>query len=167
MPAPAAPLPAALPPENSNAEEHYEQHEYIYKIALQREFDAWTEQGKLSGSQLDINDGFVHGSDAAMVKKVADMFFRDVEEPVLLLMMDVVKLAHFSSEYAVEYHDGAADAPPTPPTDPHRVVVHRLPDGCRHVYTTSPLPIGVVDRAYPLPRPGDGPGGFAWPASLP
>ena len=37
-----------------------------------------------AGSDLDKNDGFLHSSNGAMVKKVAAMFFKDVGDALLL-----------------------------------------------------------------------------------
>ena len=47
----------------------------LWKIALPADVEAWETSGLLVGSSLDLTDGFMHASDARMVRKVASMFF--------------------------------------------------------------------------------------------
>ena len=47
-----------------------------WKIASPTDVELWEKSGLLTGSSLDANDGFVHASDARMIRKVASMFFR-------------------------------------------------------------------------------------------
>jgi uncharacterized protein (DUF952 family) len=50
--------------------------EYLYKICTAAEAEAWEGAGSITGSGLDLADGFFHSSDGEMVKKVAGMFFK-------------------------------------------------------------------------------------------
>lgn len=61
----------------------------LYKIATTEEKDHFINKGKIESS-LDEADGFVHMSDASMCKKVADMFFKDMD--VWVLEFDLGKL---------------------------------------------------------------------------
>ena len=48
----------------------------LWKIALPADVEAWATSGLLVGSSLDLADGFMHASDATMVRVVASMLFR-------------------------------------------------------------------------------------------
>ena len=58
----------------------------LWKIALPQDVEAWEASGELSGSSLDLADGFLHTSDARMVRKVAGLFFKG--QKALLLQID-------------------------------------------------------------------------------
>lgn len=51
----------------------------VWKIASLEDVQAWETCGLLSGSPLDLKDGFIHGSDASMIRQVAQLFFRGQE----------------------------------------------------------------------------------------
>ncbi len=58
--------------------------EMIYKILRTAEWRAAQEQGRLTGSPVDINDGYIHFSTARQVRETAARHFPG--EPVLVLL---------------------------------------------------------------------------------
>lgn len=54
---------------------------YLYKIATAAENAEWVAAGSITGSGLDLSDGFFHSSDGVMVKTVASMFFKGANVP--------------------------------------------------------------------------------------
>ena len=140
-----------------------------FKIALTSEYDAWARSGHILGSSLDVSDGFVHASNAAMVVEVERMFFADNSNELVLLEMDPVKLAHFYSDVQITMADEApTERPQTTEEKPRlHVVVHRLEDGCRHIHSSGEngctLPLEIIERVWPLPKLEGG--GRRWPTT--
>jgi uncharacterized protein (DUF952 family) len=84
-------------------------------------------------------EGFIHASTAAQVAPVANAFYRDHPEPLLVLVLEPARLG---AEIRWEPAPGFADPFP-------------------HIY--GPVPAAAVRRAVPLER---GPGGqFTFPAA--
>jgi uncharacterized protein (DUF952 family) len=106
-------------------------------------------QAPAARSDLDKNDGFLHSSNGAMVKKVAGMFFKEVGDALLLKMKpgewEGVKVTWTTEEPA-----GKA-----PPTD-GGVLIHYLNDGCAHVFSAEPLPLSAILDTLPMPLGPDG-----------
>ena len=114
----------------------------MYKLAKSADLQAWSSQGTLTGSKLDRNDGFVHGSDPAMVVKVASMFFsgdRDVH--LLRVPASAIEACEWVGEEVAEVECKAqVDDLSGPPG-----VVRCLPDGCMHLHLRRPLDFAVVE----------------------
>ena len=94
-------------------------------------------------SDLDKNDGFLHSSNGAMVKKVASMFFKEVNDALLLKM----KPAEWGKSIAWTTEEPADKKAP----EDGSVLIHYLNDGCAHVFSRDPLPMSVVLDALPMP----------------
>lgn len=56
----------------------------IYKILAKSEWDAAKQQGRFSGSAVDIDDGFIHFSSATQVKETAAKHFAQQSDLILL-----------------------------------------------------------------------------------
>ena len=118
----------------------------LWKVAVPADVDAWAASGTLSGSDLDARDGFLHFSNATMVKKVAALFFKGQPAKLLRVDPDVVP------EDAEWVDEKTSDASllGRPGTR-----VRALPDGCLHVHAKPPFPFPFCD-VYDLPLADDG-----------
>lgn len=98
--------------------------EPVWKIATVEESLAWEAAGRVLGSDLDARDGFVHCSNAKMIKTVAARYFQGRHVKLLRLRVDALRVSSSKSDAAVAKatkRDGKA-----------RVRV--LDDGCLHVH---------------------------------
>uniref|UniRef100_A0A7S4DXR8 DUF952 domain-containing protein n=1 Tax=Lotharella globosa TaxID=91324 RepID=A0A7S4DXR8_9EUKA len=126
----------------------------VWKVADKVEVEAWTAAGKMMGSELDKKDGFIHSSNAVMVRKVASMFFAGVEN-LVLLRIDTSKLA---GEVSFVDDDGSKDAQISKDgQDGPRTLVKYSPNGCAHIFRAvgDELPWSAVN-VFPLPVGKDG-----------
>jgi uncharacterized protein (DUF952 family) len=67
----------------------------IYHIALAGDWDAAIEAGEYRTSTLGrtlAQEGFIHAAFADQVRDVADRYYRDVAEPLVLLTIDETRL---------------------------------------------------------------------------
>ncbi len=107
----------------------------IYHIALEKDWEAALEAGEYRISSLGRTleeEGFLHASYGNQVRGVADRYYTDVEEPLVLLTIDERRLTVPLQVDAV-----AGDA-----------------DGYPHVY--GPLDVTAVVMSTPLLRDGQG-----------
>jgi uncharacterized protein (DUF952 family) len=107
----------------------------IYHIALEKDWEAALEAGEYRISSLGRTleeEGFLHASYGNQVRGVADRYYADVEEPLVLLTIDERRLTVPLQVDAV-----AGDA-----------------DGYPHVY--GPLDVAAVVMSTPLLRDGQG-----------
>jgi uncharacterized protein (DUF952 family) len=107
----------------------------IYHIATARDWQAAIEAGEYRVSTLGRtleDEGFIHASSAGQVRGVADRFYADVEEPLLLLTIDERRL---TVPLQLDAVPGEAEAYP-------------------HIY--GPLSLEAVVLQTPLTRDDDG-----------
>ncbi|MBX9976852.1 MAG: DUF952 domain-containing protein [Alphaproteobacteria bacterium] len=57
---------------------------YIYKILTHDQFKEMQDQGRFSGSALDVKDGYIHCSTEEQVQAVREKFFKDQDTLILL-----------------------------------------------------------------------------------
>jgi uncharacterized protein (DUF952 family) len=110
----------------------------IYHIALERDWESALEAGEYRVSTIGRTleqEGFLHASYGNQVRAVADRFYADVTEPLVLLTIDERRLTVPLQVDAVGDQDGEADGYP-------------------HVY--GPLDVAAVVMATPLLRDGRG-----------
>jgi uncharacterized protein (DUF952 family) len=103
----------------------------IYHIAVARDWDAALEAGEYRTSALGRtleHEGFVHAAFAEQVRGVADRYYPDVAEPLVLLTIDETRL---DVPWRVDEAPGADHAFP-------------------HVY--GPIPVTAVVMSTPMPR---------------
>lgn len=107
----------------------------IYHIARSSAWRSALADGHYRQSTVDRTldeEGFIHASGADQVQAVADRYYQDVPEPLVLLVIDPDRL----------------DVP----------LVHEAPPGrdetFPHIY--GPLPVTAVVQARPLQRTPDG-----------
>ena len=120
----------------------------LYKVAARADASAWKEAGKLTGSDLDLADGFIHTSDYGMCQVVAERFFSGRDD-LVLLVIDLAPLAPLVVEGFEALELGEESEAST--------VVQTSPDGCAHVFRRpgEELPMSLVTE-LPLPLGGDG-----------
>ena len=114
----------------------------IYHIATAADWARAAEAGQYTTSTRGVTlaeEGFLHASDAGQVAPVANMFYRDMGEPLLLLVIDTGRLTS-----PLRYEDVPGAAAPFP-----------------HIY--GPLNPDAVISTVPL-EPGPD-GGFTFPTS--
>ena len=107
----------------------------IYHIAFEKDWESALEAGEYRISTLGRtleDEGFLHASYGNQVRAVADRFYADVTEPLVLLTIDERRL---TVPLQVDAVDGEADGYP-------------------HVY--GPLDVAAVVMATPLLRDGQG-----------
>lgn len=124
---------------------------YLWKIALRTDVEKWEASGALSGSDLDVRDGFLHASSAAMVRRVADMFFSG--QSALLLRVDSRAL----TAPVTWVRSSAASDDKLRRTPRAGTAVRVLPDGCLHVHppTERLLPMSAATSTiFELPWEG-------------
>jgi uncharacterized protein (DUF952 family) len=112
----------------------------IYHIATAADWARAVNAGEYTTSTRGVTlaeQGFLHASDADQVAPVANMFYRGMDEPLLLLVIDTGRLTS-----RVRYDDVTGSAKPFP-----------------HIY--GPLNPDAVIAAVPL-EPGPD-GHFAFP----
>lgn len=102
----------------------------IYKICDRAGWDEARRAGIFRGAPVDERDGFIHFSTAAQVRETAAMHFAEKTD----LMLIAVDAALLGEALKWELSRGGALFP--------------------HLYT--PLPLGAVLWAKPLPLGGDG-----------
>ncbi|MDQ0392474.1 DUF952 domain-containing protein [Labrys monachus] len=111
----------------------------IYKIATAQQWRAAEEKGRFDGAPVDIEDGFIHFSDAATVRETAARHFA-AQEGLVLAAVDAARLG---DTLKWEVSRGGALFP--------------------HLYAF--LPLDAVLWTVPLPL--DGLGGHLFPTNLP
>jgi|Transcript_49633 hypothetical protein len=122
----------------------------LWKIATPADVEAWESSGLLTGSSLDLNDGFMHASDGRMIRKVASMFFRG--KKAVLLEIPPAKLPPSTVWLSgADVTDGELVTRVREKADGD--YVRALDDGCLHVHLRTPLPMGAV-RIIPLEMKG-------------
>lgn len=139
---------------------------YLYKIATAAEHAEWVAAGSITGSGLDLADGFFHSSDGVMVKTVASMFFKGAQRsfcvrvtrrrcPLTLTCPSaacagVEGLVLLQLDHTTLDKVEVVDAETAPPHTPGTYLVHALPDGCGHIFGPA-MPLSVVTATFPLP----------------
>ena len=127
----------------------------LWKVADESEAASWAAQGSLgSGSALDQQDGFIHTSDARMVREVARRFFAG-KAGLRLLRIGMRELG--GTAPVMLTHETPTGTPDTLRIGTARAVVHCLPDGCAHIYHTAdqPVPWSAI-TVFDLPLGADG-----------
>ncbi len=116
---------------------------WLYHIATVPDWDQARRDGEYRtstrGRSLD-EEGFIHASTAAQVLPVANAFYRDEQQDLVLLVLDSGRIG---AEIRREPVPGQADPFP-------------------HIY--GPLEVTAVVQAVPLERDPDG--SFGWPSGL-
>lgn len=109
--------------------------------------------GALSGSEVDVKDGFVHAADARMVIDVARRFFAGRDDLCLVSL----RLDTLPDLQILRVQDAAASkAAEASAAERDGYTAVFLPDGCCHVYTPPEerslpaLPAGAVVSTEPL-----------------
>lgn len=118
----------------------------LWKIALVKEVEEWESLGMLSGSDLDQADGFLHGSSATMVKKVAARFFAGKDAKLLKINSTLLPKGTVwtPAEYA---SDGELRALSMARRGDY---VRSLKDGCLHLHMCEPLSMRAVEQIHDL-----------------
>jgi uncharacterized protein (DUF952 family) len=110
----------------------------IYHIALEADWESALEAGEYRvstlGRSLD-DEGFLHAAYGNQVRSVAEAFYGDVAEPLVLLTIDERRLTVPLRVDAVPDQEGRADGYP-------------------HIY--GPLDVAAVVMATPLLRDAQG-----------
>jgi len=126
----------------------------LWKVADAEEAAAWEAAGSLgAGSTLDKQDGFIHTSDAKMVREVAKRFFAGKDGLKLLRISIEDSLSPVACVPEAAESSIRADLA----TGSARVVIHVLPDGCAHIYhlPDKPVPWAAI-TSFPLLLGSDG-----------
>lgn len=97
--------------------------QYLYHLALASDWEAAVKAGSYGISTIGrtiADEGFMHMSFEAQVDGVANRFYRDVDEPLVLLTIDLTKV---TDEVKLEVPPGATEAFPHlyGPLDPEAV----------------------------------------------
>jgi len=106
----------------------------IYHIALEAEWESALEAGEYRSSTLGRaleDEGFLHAAYGNQVRGVAEAFYGEVSEPLVLLTIDERRLTVPLRVEAVDHQEGQADGYP-------------------HIY--GPLDVAAVVMATPLLR---------------
>ncbi len=124
------------------------QAQTIYKILSQAEWQAAQAAGHFAGSQVDLQDGYLHFSTAEQVHETAQKHFAGQTE-LWLLAVDVAALKQSLRE---------GGSPEGLRWEPSR-------GGALFPHAYGVLPVHAVRAAEPLPWQPEG--GFAFPDPLP
>ena len=72
--------------------------EKVYKIVSVDEWDFAYEKGEFSGSQVDINDGYIHFSTAEQLRETAARHFSNRDDLILLAVETLPMARHYKME---------------------------------------------------------------------
>jgi uncharacterized protein (DUF952 family) len=111
------------------------QDEVLYHIATAADWAQAQRDGEYRMSTRGVTlaaEGYIHASTAGQVLPVANAYYRDEPDDLLLLVLDPARIG---AEIKWEQVPGAADPFP-------------------HIY--GPLPVSAVRQALPLPRDATG-----------
>eukprot|EP00633_Aureoumbra_lagunensis_P007836 CAMPEP_0197308786 /NCGR_PEP_ID=MMETSP0891-20130614/7293_1 /TAXON_ID=44058 ORGANISM="Aureoumbra lagunensis, Strain CCMP1510" /NCGR_SAMPLE_ID=MMETSP0891 /ASSEMBLY_ACC=CAM_ASM_000534 /LENGTH=363 /DNA_ID=CAMNT_0042793479 /DNA_START=4171 /DNA_END=5258 /DNA_ORIENTATION=- len=123
----------------------------VWKLATKKEAEEWQKSGFLDGSSLDKKDNFWHFADAEMVKKVANLFFRDMFEPLVLLAAEPENLPSNLLWIHSDVHSSESELASLVQNDGiPRIRV--FDDGCLHLHSKSPLPFATFSLSLNLLR---------------